>query len=144
MKQRIPHTWSSPHRTGDRPRVVIEDSHPAAAISDFSMFTSAGFEVAYCSGPGPIPAECPLLRGGRCALLDGADAVLQRLDPRLGVAPAIRQRHPRVAVVTEQPPRTEGGAQPSPAAGYEPVVFACSVRGQIQALHRALESRPGR
>jgi hypothetical protein len=123
MKQRVPADWSSPGRPGHRPRVLVEDDHPALAISDFSEFERAGFDVAYCSGPDAAGAGCPVLRGQRCALLDGTDAVLHGLDPRLGVAAAIQRRRPAVALV-------------EPPAG-------CSVPGQIAALRRAL-ARPGR
>jgi hypothetical protein len=140
MKQRIPHIWTSARRAGGRPRVLIEDDHPAVAISDFAMFKDAGFDVAYCSGPDHVLGECPLLRGERCALLAGADAVLHRLDPRLGIAPAIQEHQSHTAVVVEQPPDTGRGPHP-PAAGYEPVVYGCSVKGQIRALRQALRSR---
>lgn len=139
MKQRIPHTWTSPRGTGGRPRVLIEDDHPAMAISDFAMFRDAGFDVGYCSGPARTLGECPLLRGGRCGLLDGTDAVLHRLDPRLGIAPAIRAHRPHTAVVVEQPPGVR--ASPHPAGGSQPVVYGCSVTGQIRALRQALARR---
>ncbi|HTT52322.1 MAG TPA: hypothetical protein VMH35_13050 [Streptosporangiaceae bacterium] len=124
MKQRVPtRAWYSPGRPGRRPRVLVEDDHPALAISDFSQFGQAGFDVAYCSGPGVGPGDCPVLRGQRCALLDGADAVLHGLDPGLGVAVAIQQHRPGLPVV-----RPPGG---------------CSVPGQIAAVRQAL-ARPGR
>ena len=101
----------------------MEDAHPALAISDFSRFAQAGFDVAYCSGPGAHATDCPVLRGQRCALLDGADAVLHGLDPRLGMAAAIRRRRPGLPVI-------------EPAGD-------CSVAGQLTALRQAL-ARPGR
>jgi hypothetical protein len=124
MKQRVPSRgWYSPGRPGHRPRVLVEDDHPALAISDFSRFEQAGFDVAYCSGPGAAAGCCPVLRGQRCALVEGADAVLHGLDPGLGVAAAIRRRHPGTAVI--EPPG------------------ACSVPGQVAAVRQAL-TRPGR
>jgi len=124
MKQRVPtRAWYSPGRPGRRPRVLVEDAHPALAISDFSRFEQAGFDVAYCSGPGADLADCPVLRGQRCALLDGADAVLHGLDPRLGVAAAIRRRRAGLPVIEQ--------------------TGDCSVAGQLTALRRAL-ARPGR
>ena len=120
MKQRVPsRDWYSPGRPGRRPRVLVEDDDPALAISDFALFGQAGFDVAYCSGPGGAAGGCPVLRGQRCALLDGADAVLHGL----GLAAAIRRQRPRIAVI-ELP--TE-----------------CSVPGQIAALRQAL-TQPGR
>jgi hypothetical protein len=43
MKQRVPRrAWRSAGRPGRRPRILIEDDHPALAISDFSLFEQAG------------------------------------------------------------------------------------------------------
>jgi len=124
MKQRVPsRAWYSPGRPGRRPRVLVEDAHPALAISDFSRFEQAGFDVAHCSGPAVAGWDCPVLRGQRCALLGGADVVLHGLDPRFGIAAAIRRSHPGLPVI-EQP-------------------GDCSVAGQITALRRAL-APPGR
>ena len=73
MKQRVHRrAWRSTGRAGHRPRVLIEDDHPALAISDLSMFKQAGFDVAFCSGPGRDLAACPLFvwptvsHPGRC------------------------------------------------------------------------------
>ena len=142
MKQRIPRTWTSARRPGHRPRVLIEDDHPAAAISDFSLFEQAGFDVAFCSGPGRDQAACPLLQGQACPVLAGADAVLHGLDPNLGVASAIRRHRPGVPIVTAQRRRADGSLPPVPQ-GCTPHVFPSSVKGQIEALWRVLLSRPG-
>ena len=142
MKQRVPRrTWHSPRRAGRRPRILIEDDHPALAISDFSLFEQAGFDVAYCSGPGHDPTGCPLSRGRQCPVLAGADAVLHGLDPALGIAAAIHGQHPGMPVVVEQHRRADGSLQPIPE-GCTPLAFPCSVKGQIDALWRALASRP--
>lgn len=141
MKQRVPRrAWNAHGGAGRRPRVLIEDSHPALAISDFSVYEQAGFDVAFCSGPGASPQDCPLLRGQDCGVLAGADAVLHGLDPGLGIAAAIRHRHPGVAVVVEQARRADGslGAVPE---GCVPLGFPCSVAGQVDALRRALAAR---
>ena len=141
MKQRVPRrTWQAPGRTGRHPRILIEDAHPALEISDFSLFEQAGFDVAYCSGPGDDLAACPLLRGQRCPLVDAADAVLQGLDPALGIAAAIRRQRPGMPVVAEQRRSADGGLQPVPD-GCIPLTFPCSVKGQIDVLWRALASR---
>jgi len=140
MKQRI-RNWSGPRLTGRRPRLVIEDEQPALAISDFSLFKEAGFDVAFCSGPGDDPAACPLMHGQPCALLAGADAVLHGLDPALGIAAAIRRQYPELPVVVDQ----RGGDMPAGAdaagklpAGCVPLGYPCSVRGQIAAVCRAV------
>ncbi len=137
MKQRVPRrTWSSPGLAGWRPRLLIEDGRPAAGVSDFSLFRDAGFDVAFCSGPEGARGDCPLLHGGRCMLVDGADVVLHGLDPGLGVAAAIRDQRPELPVVVEQPRERDGTAEPLPA-GCVPLGYPCSVRGQIDALLRA-------
>ena len=137
MKQRVPRrTWSSPGLAGRRPRLLVEDTRPALAISDFSLFQDAGFDVALCRGPGSDPGACPLLRGQQCMLVAGADVVLHGLDPGLGVAAAIRRHRPELPVVVEQPRQEPGAADPVPA-GCVPLAYPCSVSGQIDALLRA-------
>jgi hypothetical protein len=136
MKQRIPRTWSSACPARRRSRLLIEDGRPALAVSDFSVFRDAGFDVAFCSGPAGDPGACPLLRGQRCALVDGADVVLHGLSPGLGVAAAIRRQRPELPVVVEQPRQQDGTAAPVPA-GCLRLGYPCSVRGQADALLRA-------
>jgi hypothetical protein len=120
--------------------VLIEDGHPALAISDFSRFMQAGFDVAYCSGPDDAGRDCPVLHGQRCPLLAGADVVLHGLDPELGVAAAIRRQHPDATVLAEQRRAEDGSAEPLPD-GWVPIAPECSVPGQIDALRRALARR---
>ena len=138
MKQRIPRrTWSSPHPAGGHPRLLIEDGHPALAISDFSLFRDAGFDVAFCSGPGDEPGTCPLLRGQPCPLVAEADVVLHGLDPALGIAAAIRRQYPELPVVVEQRRDQTGSAGAIPD-GCVPLSYPCSVHGQVDALLRAV------
>lgn len=141
MKQRVPRrAWYS-GRAAHRPRVLIEDDHQALAISDFSLFQQAGFDVAFCSGPGRDLADCPVLRGQPCAVLAEADAVLHGLDPQLGVAAAIRRQLPGLPVVAEQRRLPDGSLTPVPD-GSTPLAFPCSVQGQVEAVRQALASRP--
>jgi hypothetical protein len=141
VKQRVPRrTWQAPSRAGRRPLVLIEGDHPALAISDLSLFEQAGFDVAYCSGPGHDVMACPLLRGQRCPLVAAADAVLHGLDPALGIAAAIGRQRPGLPVVAELRRRADGSLQPVPE-GCTPLTFPCSVKGQIDALWRALASQ---
>ncbi len=142
MRQRVPsRRWYSPGEAGhNRPRVLVEDDRPALAISDFSAFTQAGFDVAVCSGPSTGPGGCPLLRGQDCALLTGADVVLHGLDPRLGICAAIQQRHPGLPVLVKQS-REPDGRLAATAPGCTPIDAFCSVPGQVDALRRALARR---
>lgn len=138
MRQRVPRrAWYSPAGAAHRPRVLVEDDHPALAISDFSLFQQAGFDVAFCSGPGRAASACPLLRGQECDVLASADAVLHGLDPRLGIVAATRRTHPDLAVVVEQRSCAGAGLEAVPD-GCLPLVFPCSVHGQVQALRQAL------
>ena len=139
MKQRVSRrTWYSPPSTGRRPRVLIEDSHPALEISDFAAFRDAGFDVAYCSGPAAGeatgPGSCPLLGGADCEVLAGADVVLHGLDQASGVAADIRWWHPELPVVVKTDDAAPAGSTRIPAC--------CSVRGQVDAVRRALPPRP--
>lgn len=138
MKQRASRSeWSAPHRSGHRPRLLIEDDRPALAVSDFSLFRDAGFDVAFCSGPGDDPHECPVMDGQACPLLAAADVVLHGLDPALGIAAAIRRQCPRLPVVIEQC-RDEEGSTGEVPDGCVPLRYASSVSGQIAAVRRAL------
>ncbi len=138
MEQRIPRrSWRSPARAGHRPRVLIEDSHTPLRISDFSLFEQAGFDVAYCPGPGSDPAACPVLQGGPCPALEGADVVLHGLDPGFGIAAAIRRAHPDIPVVLEVERRPDGSL-PEVPDGCVPLPYPSSVKGQIEALWRVL------
>jgi CheY-like chemotaxis protein len=138
MKQRVPgRAWYTAGGPFHRPRVLVEDDDPALAISGFSLFQDAGFDVAVCSGPGSTSGACPLLRGEECDVLAHADVVLHGLDPGLGVAAAIRQRHPGIAVVAEQRRRPDGTLETVPG-GCVPLTFPCSVKGQLEAMRRAL------
>ncbi len=143
MKQRVPgRAWYSPGLAGRRPRMLVESDSEALAISDFSLFQQAGFDVAFCSGPGRTPCACPLLHGQHCAVLAGADVVLHGLDPALGIAAAIRQARPELPVVAEQPAGEDGRMEPAPE-GCLPLVYPCSVHGQVDAVRRALGSKRG-
>jgi hypothetical protein len=143
MKQRVPgRAWYSPGLPGRRPRMLVESDSEALAISDFSLFQQAGFDVAFCSGPGRTPRACPLLRGQDCAVLAGADVVLHGLDSALGIAAAIRQARPGLPVVAQQPIREDGSMEPAPE-GCLPLVYPCSVHGQVDAVRRALGSKRG-
>ncbi|HUK73312.1 MAG TPA: response regulator [Streptosporangiaceae bacterium] len=141
MKQRVPgRAWYSPGGAFNRPRVLVEDDRPALAISDFSRFQEAGFDVAFCSGPGHAKEACPLLRGQECNVLASADAVLHGLDSGLRVAEAIRRRHPEIPVVVEQH-RCEDGSLDAVPEGCVPLAPASSVKGQLDALRRVLPRR---
>ncbi len=143
MRQRVPRrAWYSAEPVGHRPRVLVEDDHPALAISDFSSFAEAGFDVAVCSGPGRSGQSCPLLRGQECGVVARADAVLHGLDPALGIVAAIRQRYPDLAVLVE-PGDREGTDDARVPDGCVRLAFGCSVPGQVEALRQVVAAAHG-
>ena len=139
MKQRVPRrAWSSPRLDGRRPRLLVEDARPALAISDFSLFQDAGFDVAFCPGPEGEPGACPLQRGEPCTAVAGADVVLHGLDPALGIAGAIRRDYPQIPVIVKQSRPQEADSAGTLPAGCVPLGYSCSVHGQIEAVRRAV------
>jgi hypothetical protein len=114
---------------------------PGAGDLGFFPVRAGRFDVAFCSGPGPDLAACPLLHDQPCPVLTGADAVLHGLEPRLGVATAIRRHRPELPVVAFQRRRADGSLPPGPR-GCIPHVFPSSVKGQIDALWQAILTRP--
>src|SRR5450756_1587464 len=129
MKQRASRSeWFSPRRSGHRPRLLVKDDSLALAISDFSLFHAAGFDVAFCSGQGDDSQACPVMHGQPCPLLPGADVVLHGLDPEV----VIEQR------------RYEDGDTGEVPDGCVPLRYAGSVSGQVATVRRALADAASR
>jgi hypothetical protein len=123
MKSRVPMTWGKGRDRIHLPYLLIESDDPALAVSDFTAFLEAGFNPAFCAGPGP-GQPCPLLEGGRCDLVDQADVVLHRMHQNSGIARAIRHSRPELPVVV---------VAPGPGGDLTPTA---SVDAQADALRR--------
>jgi hypothetical protein len=125
MKQRTLSQWSH-LRQRLRPRLLIEEPHPALRRAEFRRFEDAGFRVALCSG---LCDEhpCPLVEGSDCRPAELAD-----------VAAAHRRRRPDLPIVVQIPRRDPTRCPP----GCLPDHVPASVDGQIRALWRALDRRP--
>jgi hypothetical protein len=67
--------WSNTE--DDRVRVLLECGPEAAPSIVASVIERHGYEVRTCEGPTSTP--CDLLAGGACALVDGADVVVNML-----------------------------------------------------------------
>jgi hypothetical protein len=87
---------------GDRPRVVVEGHTGWRALDAAAR---RGIDVLVCPGPLARPQGCPVLEGGSCPLVDGADAAVVSLavaDPRLrDLVRAHRERRPDLPIVVE-------------------------------------------
>ncbi len=71
------HVWPWP----TRPRVVVEDPLGDRAFATATALRQAGYSVAVCRGPSAERRErCSLVDDLGCAIVDGADAVVFRLD----------------------------------------------------------------
>lgn len=121
--------------TGTRPRVLLEGGpeYPPSVIAP--IIERHGFEVRTCEGP-THEGGCDLLDDGTCALVDGADVVVNMLSTPVE-APMVLDavtglRRPPGAVATE-----------SAATSVSPPVAV--IRGPVtkwklmSAIHEALE-----
>ncbi|MFP4635324.1 MAG: N-acetyltransferase family protein [Nitriliruptoraceae bacterium] len=79
--------WPDDHT---RRRILIES--PYGQWAGEQRLRQAGHHVAVCSGPSQRTSDtpCPLLTGERCALVDGADAIVHLL-------PSDQREHRRIA-----------------------------------------------
>ena len=138
MEQRPPARPWPADASCRRRRLLVESGDPALAISDFSVFSAAGFDVALCQGPPEGDDDgCPLLRGGTCDLVDGADVVLHALGPDLRIVDAVHRRRPDLGMVVEYPRGTVDAGLPLPG-GCIGLASPASVPGQLDALRRAM------
>jgi len=136
MKQRTLSPWSE-DRHRQRPRVLVEDPHPALQVAEFRYFEDAGFDVAVCTGPGE-EAPCPLEQGGDCRLAELADVVVMgpgMAPHRAAVAAEMHRRRPEVPVVVQMPRDDPDQCPPGCIAQYVP----SSVEGQIRSVWKALD-----
>jgi hypothetical protein len=129
-------------RESERPgppwRLLVESRDPALAISDFTAFRRAGFEITLCQGPLAEASECPLLNGEPCPLATDADVVLFDLGEdcadeahRLNVLGAMRAFRPDLPIVVRS-------ATPlAPEAAEYTIQPTTSVAGQVDACCRA-------
>lgn len=107
--RRMSSTWEPaawPSARSDRPRVVIENDDGGEVWADERTLSDAGYDVATCGGPSEHNGRpCPLITTGTCALVAGADVVLNAM--RLGepqsraVIAALTARYPDTPVIVE-------------------------------------------
>ena len=100
-----PHPWSA---ASEGRRVVVEHEDAMWQWAATRILETAGYEVACCGGPHHLPHDqCPLASDDRCALVDGADLVVNGLgirDPaNRAVLTALRTRRGQIPVIVEIP-----------------------------------------
>jgi len=143
-QQWLPVGWGSARRAGSPPHLLVESDDPAWAVSDFSRFREAGFRVAFCPGYAADHRGCPVVGGGRCELMEGADVVLLDLDPACGVGRAERVGYPGLPVVQIVRRRSTGGdeqAQPGADPTGDIVLSGtASLQARVDALREALST----
>jgi RimJ/RimL family protein N-acetyltransferase len=92
-----------------RPRVLIETDRSRSVLEE--PLQRAGFDIALCNGPCRSGKVCPVLRGERCPLVEGADVVVVDLPDDQVAAELLRSEqviHPGVRLVAmSQPDRVE-------------------------------------
>lgn len=132
------HETSESKRRSRRWQLLVESPDPALAISDFTAFRQAGFDITLCEGPLAEANECPLVNGEPCPLATEADVVLFDLGEdgddaarRSRVLDAIRAFRPDLPIVVRS------ATAPPGTADADTIGPATSVAGQVEALCRA-------
>jgi hypothetical protein len=138
-----------PEATGGT-RVFVEDADPERYRLAARALTAAGYQVGpFCGGAhfhdavfqGVRVPTCPLIKKGRCAVLEEAQVIVFRYglespENRL-VLDLIRHRHPAIPVVVEAP--ADAAAQLAPLLdGYRLVPAPAQLDDLVDAVGAAL------
>jgi len=103
--------WPAGH---DKPHILVEAASGRWGGEDAAR--DAGFEVRTCRGPGEN-RPCPLVSGGTCPLVDGADAIVTLLpDDRAGTAEILEQHRLRSDIHLVLPASGSPGPDPCQSA----------------------------
>lgn len=92
----------------DRPQVLVEEPDAAEAFAYWRLLEDNGYRASWCPGPEAPPGRpCPLVRGGRCRLVEQADVVVSSLglhhESARRVIQALQRVHPEKPVIVEGP-----------------------------------------
>lgn len=137
---------------GQRGRVLIEAPGWWERREEQAL-REAGYDVAVCSGPGRATRSCPLLAGGVCPLVRGAEAVLLGFPRESDECAELLANHRRadlpVLLVGTGAGHPPAGSEPRVAWGDESrVAELLAERGVLAAAHAsgppgATEAAPG-
>lgn len=106
--RQLPYPDRAWDRDNRRRRVLVESSDPSIAWAAETILGRAGYEVAVCWGPATLPGSaCPMVECGRCALAQGADAIVQSFGlfehDRFPILHALRTHAPKIPICVEVP-----------------------------------------
>lgn len=131
--------WSA---SGVRPRVVVEHDDAVWRWAAAGVLESAGYQVLGCGGPHAFAdGTCPLVSEGRCALIEGADVVVNGLGIR---HPANRDvlttmRGASSVPVLVELPTTQRERLEADFPGCERIPFPVRPQDLVLAVHAAVE-----
>jgi hypothetical protein len=140
MHRRRDQNWKN--ETSDRPRVVIECTPDASPDLIAEVVERQGFAVRTCSGE--LDRRCDLLEHGTCALVSGADVVVNLLGQHHAIgcriAEAVQDERRPPALVIEAAAGECSGREASDGA---PILLARPLRKRslLEAIQRGLASR---
>ncbi len=121
--------WSD---DGGRPRVLLECPPAASPSIIATLIERDGYEVQTCTGP--AVTSCDLLEHGACALVDGADVVVNLLGPvpdDVAVLDAMTSLRRPPAIVAEV-----RGAAPDTVTAVQ---YPATRRALLRAIRAALQ-----
>ena len=139
-QRRVP--GREPSRLGAAlPRVVLEMPDADLAVASMRSLAGSGYDVTWCPGPaGPPRQPCSLVTTGRCALLDGAHAVVSVLDgdepSSHQVLRALSDRASSIPLVV-----TGSGARRGGVTGSFTELTSLSGPDLVAAVGRAIDGR---
>lgn len=125
-----------------RPRVVVEHEDPVWRWAAAGVLEQAGYQVLGCGGPHELAdGKCPMVTTGRCALIEGADVVVNGLGIREPVHQDVLgavQGSSSVPVLVELPsPQRERLAADFP--GCQRIPFPVRPQDLVTAVGAAVE-----
>lgn len=126
-------------------RVFIEDADPSRYVITSQALRRAGYDVGpFCGGrhfPEGRALGCPLVKRGRCALLEDADVIVYRFGlaspENLRMLEAMKRQYPRKPVVVEAAP-SQLLEHRDLLRGYDVVVGPVATQSLLASVESAL------
>jgi hypothetical protein len=139
-------SWSAGQWTDGehrRPRVLVEHADGAMRWAAERVLRRAGYDVAGCGGPDENGGPCPLVERGDCALVDGADVIVNGFDldqkRNRDVVSSLHDVTGDTAIVLSIP-RYQAAAHPDLTEGCHVVRPVLSAEDLLENVQRATEA----